>query len=252
MMRQVDALAAFGLLALTPLAGACAQAPAGSEESRRYAEERSRLVGLIGDYADSIGESADPRVLAAMGAVPRHLFVPQDQQDEAYADYPLPIGEGQTISQPSLVALMTHLLRPKPGDTVLEVGTGSGYQAAILSRLVSRVYTIEIVGPLARQASGRLARLGYANVTVRHGDGYAGWPAHAPFDSIIVTAGAPHVPRPLIDQLKPGGRMVIPVGPADSTQRLKLIVKDARGRTKERMIVPVRFVPLTRQPRGRD
>lgn len=247
-MRRIDALVAFSLLALTPLA--CAQAPAGNEDSRRYAQERSRLVSSIRDYADSIGESADPQVLAAIGAVPRHLFVPQGLRDEAYADYPLPIGEGQTISQPSLVALMTHLLRPKPGDIVLEVGTGSGYQAAILSPLVRRVYTIEIVGPLAREASGRLARLGYANVTVRHGDGYAGWPDQAPFDSIIVTAGAPHVPRPLIDQLKPGGRMVIPVGPADSTQRLKLIVKDARGRTRERMIIPVRFVPLTRQPRS--
>lgn len=251
-MRRLDTLVAFGLLAFTPLAGACAQAPTGIEETRRYAEERSRLVSSIRDYAETIGESADSRVLAAMGAVPRHLFVPPGQRDEAYADYPLPIGEGQTISQPSLVALMTHLLRPKRGDTVLEVGTGSGYQAAILSRLVRRVYTIEIVGPLARQASGRLARLGYANVAVRHGDGYAGWPDHAPFDSIIVTAGAPHVPKPLIDQLKPGGRMVIPVGPANSAQRLKLIVKDARGRMQERIIIPVRFVPLTRQPRGSD
>jgi protein-L-isoaspartate(D-aspartate) O-methyltransferase len=249
-MRRFDAWFALALLALTPLAGGEAQAPAQTDEVQRYAAERSRLVSSIRDYASPIGERADPRILAAMGAVPRHLFVPRAQRDEAYADYPLPIGEGQTISQPSLVALMTHLLRPRPGDAVLEVGTGSGYQAAILSRLVRRVHTIEIVEPLARQAGERLVRLGYANVAVRHGDGYAGWPEQAPFDSIIVTAGAPHIPKPLIDQLKPGGRMVIPVGPAFSTQRLKLITKDARGRTRERIIIPVRFVPLTRQRRA--
>ena len=179
--------------------------------------------------------------------VPRHQFVPRSQRSFAYADEALPIGEDQTISQPSLVALMTHLLRPKQNDVMLEVGTGSGYQAALLSRLVRHVYTIEIVEPLARQAARRLPDLGYANVTVRHGDGYAGWPEHAPFDGIIVTAGAPHVPKPLLDQLKPGGRMVIPVGPAGSIQQLKLISKDSRGRAREEAIIPVRFVPLTRK-----
>jgi protein-L-isoaspartate(D-aspartate) O-methyltransferase len=144
---------------------------------------------------------------------------------------------------------MTHLLRPDKNDVMLEVGTGSGYQAALLSKLIRQVYTIEIVGPLARQSGRRLAELGYANVTVRHGDGYAGWPEHAPFDGIIVTAGAQHIPKPLLDQLKPGGRMVIPVGPAHSVQELRLIRKDAHGRTSDEAIVPVRFVPLTRGER---
>jgi protein-L-isoaspartate(D-aspartate) O-methyltransferase len=240
----------LALLAAAPIPSACAQPAGGAEEEeRRFAEARALLVRSIADYAESIGESADPRVLDAVRAVPRHLFVPPALRGEAYADYPLPIGEDQTISQPSLVALMTHLLRPKAGDVMLEVGTGSGYQAALLSRLVRRVHTIEIVEPLARRSADRLARLGYSNVEVRHGDGYAGWPEQAPFDGIIVTAGAPHVPQPLLDQLKPGGRMVIPVGPANATQRLKLITKDARGRVRERLVIPVRFVPLTREVR---
>jgi protein-L-isoaspartate(D-aspartate) O-methyltransferase len=195
-----------------------------------------------------MGERADPKVLAAMRSVPRHLFVPESRRDQAYRDYPLPIGEGQTISQPTIVAMMTHLLRPQAGDRMLEVGTGSGYQAAVLSRLVEHVYSIEIVAPLARESAKRLDRLGYDNVTVRHGDGYAGWPQHAPFDGIIVTAGAKHVPPPLVEQLKPGGRMVIPVGPSLGTQELKLIVKDREGRLTSRTITPVRFVPLTRKP----
>lgn len=206
----------------------------------------ARLARGMQDYARPIGERPHPRVLAAMRAVPRHLFVPAAFRGDAYDDRPLPIGEGQTISQPSLVALMTHLLRPKPGDVMLEVGTGSGYQAAILSRLVGHVYSVEIVEPLARGAADRLSSLGYANVSVRHGDGYAGWPEHAPFDGIIVTAGAPHVPQPLVDQLKPGGRMVIPVGPAHATQSLRLITKNARGRVDQQFVIPVRFVPLTR------
>lgn len=246
-MNRPRSLFALALLALAPRAEA--QAPGSESEERRYAVARGRLVESMRHYAADIGERSDPRVLAAMRAVPRHLFVPPAKRAEAYNDYPLPIGEDQTISQPSLVALMTHLLRPAPGDVMLEVGTGSGYQAAILSRLVDRVYSIEIVEPLARQAAERLRRLGYSNVGVRHGDGYAGWPEQAPFDGIIVTAGAPHVPKPLVDQLKPGGRMVIPVGPAHLTQRLKLITKDSRGRVRERTIIPVRFVPLTRDRR---
>ena len=206
-----------------------------------------RLARQISNYAAPIEERSNPRVLAAMRAVPRHLFVPAGQRAHAYEDRPLPIGEGQTISQPSLVALMTHLLRPERDDVMLEVGTGSGYQAAILSRLVERVYTIEIVEPLARRASDRLSRLGFVNVRVRHGDGYAGWPQYAPFDGIIVTAGAPHVPQPLVDQLKPGGRMVIPVGPADSVQHLLLITKQSSGTVHRETIIPVRFVPLTRK-----
>lgn len=195
-----------------------------------------------------MGEKADPQVLAAMRTVPRHRFVPDAQRSDAYRDRPLPIGEGQTISQPTIVAMMTHLLKPDPGDVMLEVGTGSGYQAAVLSRLVDHVYSIEIVEPLARASAKRLDALGYDNVTVRHGDGYAGWPQHGPFDGIIVTAGAKHVPPPLVEQLKPGGRMVIPVGQSLGTQELRLIVKDSEGRVTSRRITPVRFVPLTRNP----
>lgn len=215
-------------------------------EERRFVEARTQLARSIRDYADPIREKPDPRILRAFNEVRRHLFVPRSQRFSAYEDRPLPIGEDQTISQPSLVALMTHLLRPKSTDVMLEVGTGSGYQAAILSKLVRQVYTIEIVKPLAQQSARRLADLGYFNVTVRHGDGYAGWPGHAPFDGIIVTAGAPHIPKPLLDQLRPGGLMVIPVGPADSVQQLRLVRKDIRGRASEEVIIPVRFVPLTR------
>ncbi|MCJ8157029.1 protein-L-isoaspartate(D-aspartate) O-methyltransferase [Sphingomonas sp. LaA6.9] len=249
-MKRLEALFAILFVAITPLPPTETHAAGEPEQQRRFAAERARLVDAIRNYGRPIGESANPGVLAAMRAVPRHLFVPTDQRAEAYQDYPLPIGEGQTISQPSLIALMTHLLRPKKGEVMLEVGTGSGYQAAILSRLVGRVYSIEIVEPLARQAAATLTRLGYANIAVRHGDGYAGWPEHAPFDGIIVTAGAPHVPKPLLDQLKPGGRMVIPVGPSHSTQRLMLITKDARGKTVERFVIAVRFVPLTRKIRS--
>lgn len=249
-MKRLEWLFAILFVAITPLPPTEAPAAGEPEQQRRFAAERARLVDAIRNYGRPIGESANPGVLAAMRAVPRHLFVPTDQRAEAYQDYPLPIGEGQTISQPSLIALMTHLLRPKKGEVMLEVGTGSGYQAAILSRLVGRVYSIEIVEPLARQAAATLTRLGYANIAVRHGDGYAGWPEHAPFDGIIVTAGAPHVPKPLLDQLKPGGRMVIPVGPSHSTQRLMLITKDARGKTVERFVIAVRFVPLTRKIRS--
>ena len=245
-MRRLTLTSVLALLALaTP---ACAQK---SDEEARYGTARALLVRSIGDYAATIGEPADPRVLKAMGAVPRHLFVPPGLRGEAYNDYPLSIGEGQTISQPSLVALMTHLLRPKPGDVILEVGTGSGYQAAILSSLVARVYSIEIVEPLAREANGRLEDLGYSNVTVRQGDGYAGWPAYAPFDGIIVTAGAERIPAPLLAQLKPGGRMVIPLGPSDD-QQLVLVAKGSEGRVSQEVLLPVRFVPFTRETERRN
>ena len=163
-----------------------------------------------------------------MRAVPRHLLVPAEEEADAYDDTPLPIGHGQTISQPFIVALMTHLLAPRPDHVVLEVGTGSGYQAAILSRLVRQVYSIEIVPQLAERAADRLNALGYANVNVRQGDGYAGWPEHAPFDGIIVTAGAERIPAPLLAQLKPGGRMVIPLGPPDD-QQLVLVTRERGG-----------------------
>jgi protein-L-isoaspartate(D-aspartate) O-methyltransferase len=237
------------VLALVPLMPSCTTASQPAQVATaddRFAYARRELAGKIARYADPIREPADRRILAVIGQLPRHLFVPIVQQPFAYRDDALAIGMDQTISQPSLVALMTHLLRPKETDVMLEVGTGSGYQAALLSKLVRHVYTIEIVEPLAREATLRLRELGFGNVTVRHGDGYAGWQEHAPFDGIIVTAGAPHVPKPLLDQLKPGGRMVIPVGPADSVQQLRLITKDLRGRLREDVIIPVQFVPLTR------
>jgi protein-L-isoaspartate(D-aspartate) O-methyltransferase len=184
----------------------------------------------------------DQRVLEAMRKVPRHLFVPPSMQPYAYRDSPLPIGHEQTISQPYIVAFMTDALALKPGDRVLEVGTGSGYQAAVLSVLVRQVYSIEIVEPLATEATERLRRLGYANVTVRAGDGYRGWPDHAPFDAIIVTAAPDHIPQPLLDQLAPGGRLVVPVG--KYLQTLTRIRRTAKGFKTEELL-PVRFVPMT-------
>lgn len=184
-----------------------------------------------------------PGVLDAMRTVPRHVFVPRDAAQRAYEDYPLPIGHGQTISQPYIVAFMTEQLDPQPTDRVLEVGTGSGYQAAVLSRLVAEVYTIEIVEPLAAQAAQDLQRLGYTNVFVRAGDGYAGWPEKAPFDAIIVTCAPDHVPQPLVEQLREGGRMIIPVGEFGD-QNLVLIEK-RDGQIARRTVLPVRFVPMT-------
>ncbi|MBI3527126.1 MAG: protein-L-isoaspartate(D-aspartate) O-methyltransferase [Betaproteobacteria bacterium] len=187
----------------------------------------------------------DQRVLEAMGEVERHLFVPGAQQGNAYENRPLPIGHGQTISQPYIVALMTDLLQTRPDHVVLEIGTGSGYQAAILAKLARTVHTIEIIDPLGRQAGVRLAQLGYRNVQVKVADGYYGWPEHAPFDGIMVTAAANHVPPSLVRQLKPGGRMVIPVGTSFLTQVLLLVEKEPDGSVTSRQILPVRFVPLT-------
>jgi protein-L-isoaspartate(D-aspartate) O-methyltransferase len=195
-------------------------------------------------FLTGIGE-LDSRVMAAMGEVPRHAFVPEDLRPRAYDNGPLPIGHGQTISQPFIVALMTDLLRPRAGDAILEVGAGSGYQAAVLAELAKRVYTVEIVPSLAKEAAERLERLGYGNVEVRCGDGYGGWPEHAPFDGILVAAAAPHVPQPLVDQLKPGGRLVIPVGLPYSAQELLLIEKSPDGGLVRRTVLPVAFVPLT-------
>jgi protein-L-isoaspartate(D-aspartate) O-methyltransferase len=185
----------------------------------------------------------DPRVLAAMRKVPRHLFVDSAQRAEAYEDHPLPIPGNQTISQPYIVALMTELLELKPTARVLEIGTGSGYQSAVLGELAKEVYTIEIVPELAQLAARRLKELGYANVRAREGDGYRGWPEEAPFDAIIVTAAPERIPQPLVDQLAPGGVMVIPVG--GFFQELKVFRKSADGRVAERDILPVRFVPMT-------
>ena len=185
----------------------------------------------------------DPRVLAAMRKVPRHLFIGPAERARAYEDQPVPIGDNQTISQPYIVALMTELLELPPKARVLEIGTGSGYQSAVLGELATEVYSIEILPELARAAAEKLKDLGYANVVVREGDGYRGWPEHAPFDGIIVTAAPERIPQPLLEQLSPGGRMVIPVG--GFFQELKVFAKDRDGRVTEKDIIPVRFVPMT-------
>ena len=187
----------------------------------------------------------DPRVLTAMGTVPRHRFVPEDLISQAYADHPLPIGSGQTISQPYIVALMTQWAEVKPGDKVLEVGTGSGYQAAILAELTDRVFSIELLPELAEAARARLRDLGYGRVQVKSGDGYQGWPEEAPFDAILVTATAPEVPPAMKQQLKEGGRLIIPVGPPGSVQEL-LLLRKVKGELKEEQRVPVLFVPLVK------
>lgn len=187
----------------------------------------------------------DPAVLDAMRTVPRHRFVAENQRERAYADRPLPIGYGQTISQPYIVAYMTRLVDPDPSDRVLEVGTGSGYQAAVLAEIVDAVFTVEIIPELAGAAERRLAELGYDNVLVRQGDGYFGWMEHAPFDAVVVTAAAEHVPPPLIEQLSDGGRMVIPVGSPFRTQMLMLVEKDGTD-VSTQSLMPVRFVPFTR------
>ncbi len=204
-----------------------------------------RIRHLAQSMADETGRtSIGGSVLAAMSEVPRHEFVPEGQQSHAYKNRPLPIGFRQTISQPLVVALMTDLLELEPGDKVLEIGTGSGYQAAVLAKLVRQVYSIEIVKELGERAAATLSRLGYSNVTTKVGDGYNGWAEFAPFDAIIVTAAAGHVPPALVEQLTPGGRMVIPVG--DVVQDLLVITKAQDGSTLTETNVPVRFVPLTR------
>jgi len=216
----------------------------------QYDEARRAMVKAIeadvretSFYIDK--KSLDPRVMSVMGTVDRHKFVPPSEQSWAYANRPLPIGHGQTISQPYIVALMTDLISADPGDRVLEIGTGSGYQAAVLAEMGAQVFTIEIIEPLAKKASKRLADLGYNQVKTRQGDGYYGWEEEAPFDAIVVTAAADHVPPPLIRQLKPGGVMVIPVGSRFFVQQLVLVSKDSAGSITSRQMLPVRFVPLT-------
>ncbi len=238
--------------ALAAIAGASAAAAAAPNER---ADERHALVETIREQWSKLAANQpalgapDERVLQAIEAVPRHDLLPQSVRPQAYQDRPLPIGEGQTISQPFIVALMTALAAPDPGDVVLEVGTGSGYQAAVLARLVSKVYSIEIVERLARRAAADLARLKIDNVVTRVGDGYAGWPEHAPFDAIVVTAAAPEIPQPLVEQLRSGeGRLVIPVDAAYG-QDLLVVSKNADGTLQKRMVLPVRFVPLTGKAR---
>ena len=228
-----------------------AVAPVAASGGQDYAESRRVLIESIEDDVRAttayIGKARlDDRVMAAMARVPRHEFVPERVRRYAYENRPLPIGYGQTISQPYIVALMTDLLALGEDSVVLEIGTGSAYQAAVLAELVARVYTIEIVEPLGSAARRRLARLGYDNVEVRIGDGYDGWAEHAPFDAIMVTAAASHVPAPLLGQLKPGGRLVIPVGDRFFTQQLILIEKRDDGALTTTQMLPVRFVPLVR------
>ena len=221
-------------------------AAAGVEEAV-YAHLRGKMLKVVqaysgGDYAST---AISPTVIAAMDRVERHEFVPEALRANAYEDRPLPVGYGQTISQPYIVALMTELLQLTAGDKVLEIGTGTGYQAAVLAELQLEVYSIEIIPELGEAAATRLERLVYDTIATRVGDGYYGWPDHGPYDGIVVTAAASHVPPPLFEQLKPGGRMVIPVGERYRVQQLVLITKDADGSPRSRQILPVRFVPLT-------
>jgi protein-L-isoaspartate(D-aspartate) O-methyltransferase len=230
-MRRFSQWLLVAMLAAT----ACGQRPTAASdfgaERRRMVQQQLMARGIT-----------DARVLAAMAKVPREEFVPPESRAASYEDGPMPIGHGQTISQPYIVAFMTEQLRPKPSDRVLEVGTGSGYQAAILAGLVKDVYTIEIIDALAKDAEATLQRLGYKNVHVKVGDGYRGWPEHAPFDAITVTCAPDHVPQPLIDQLKEGGRMIIPVG-GFGNQELYLLEKK-NGQLQRRSVLPVRFVPM--------
>jgi len=214
-----------------------------ADQDDRYENARQHMVAT---QLKAVGRGIrDAKVLEAMGTVPRHEFVPQSQRKNAYRDSPLPIGHGQTISQPYIVAFMTEKLDLKPSDKVLEIGTGSGYQAAILAKLVKDVYSVEIVEPLAKRAKATLGKLGFKNVHVRAGDGYKGWPTQAPFDAVIVTCAPDHIPEPLVEQLREGGTMMIPVGARDGAQELYLLRK-IKGKVRREAVLPVRFVPMTR------
>jgi protein-L-isoaspartate(D-aspartate) O-methyltransferase len=239
------------MMRLTGLLLAIAMTPALGQDA--YTAARAKMVGEIAAMArDTAAETGRPvfsaRVMNVMAKVERHRFVTEGDERSAYQNRPLGIGSGQTISQPYIVALMTDLLEIKPGDRVLEIGTGSGYQAAVLAELASTVYTIEIVEPLGRVAAQRLSAAGYRNVVTRIGDGYQGWAQYAPFDAIMVTAAARDVPPALIEQLKPGGKLVIPVGAQGAHQDLLIIAKSAEGKTETRRVLAVRFVPLTGGP----
>lgn len=244
---------AVWLIAAVMAAGSAAADDPQTGADDAFAAARAEMAAQIERVAKVAGPVAGrdriaPAVLAVMGRVPRHRFVPPDLGDEAYADRPLPIGHGQTISQPYIVALMTDLIDVSPGQAVLEIGTGSGYQAAVLAEMGATVATIEIIPELAERAAARLRDLGYGTVAARQGDGYYGWPERGPFDAIVVTAAASHVPPPLIRQLAPGGRMVIPVGTGFAVQHLILVDKAADGAVTTRQVLPVRFVPLTGGP----
>lgn len=242
------------LLATAPAAAVAGDAPRDETTERHEADDpfrsqRDRMVDRDVGGSDFWGTRTpvrDKRVLDAMRRVPRHEFVPANVRSQAYADRPLPIGYGQTISQPYIVGFMTELLEVGEDAVALEIGTGSGYQAAVLSPMIKEVYSIEIIPELEERARGALERLDYDNVKTKAGDGYHGWPEHAPYDAIIVTAAASHIPPPLVEQLKPGGRMVIPVGPPGQVQHLMVVEKEEDGSIRQRSVMPVRFVPLTR------
>ena len=230
-----------------------AKAPAAPKQDAFRAEREAMLRDIADEVAwtrQEIGKEAlDARVMAALAKAPRELFVPAMERRFAFANGSLPIGHGQTISQPYIVALMTDLLEPRPDSVILEIGAGSGYQTAVLAELVHRVYSVEIIAALAAEAQARLRRLGYDNVFIRHGDGWQGWPEHAPYDGIIVTAAAPQLPPALLEQLKPGGRLVIPLGAAGDIQQLKVVSKRADGSVSQRDVLRVAFVPMTRELR---
>jgi len=234
-----------GRLALVIGLAVCSPTPQ-ADPVRERAQMLDEIRRSVRESASYTGrDKLNPATLEAVSAVPREEFVPPGQRAMAYENRPLPIGEGQTISQPLIVALMTDLLEPEPDHIILEVGTGSGYQAAVLAQLVKHVYSVEIIPELTARAREALTRLNYTNVTVRTGDGYAGWPEHAPFDGIIVTAAPDEIPPPLLEQLKPGGRLILPVGPISGFQELILVEKDASGKLQQRSVLPVAFVPLT-------
>ncbi|UCF20273.1 MAG: protein-L-isoaspartate(D-aspartate) O-methyltransferase [Gemmatimonadota bacterium] len=237
MRRRIAAIVSLALL--PPLVGVVGALKRQDSQAERYENERLAMVRQIEQYG-----VRDSATLAAMRSVPRHDFVPREQRRRAYGDHPLPIGYGQTISQPYIVAYMTEILEPEPAMKILEVGTGSGYQAAVLADIGCAVYTIEIFEALADSARLRLRRLGYDNVLVRHADGHYGWEEAAPFDAVIVTAAAGFIPPALVDQLKPGGRMVIPVGSVYGVQNLIFLEKDTSGDVRTRNLLPVRFVPM--------
>lgn len=246
-MRSIRTAAATLLATLLSLATARAvasqqpQHPPERAEERRSMVERALTSPRLGD-----ARVTDEAVIDAMHAVPRHAFVPEGMRDAAYENTPLPIGHGQTISQPTIVGRMTAMAEVEPGEKVLEIGTGSGYQAAVLAEITDSVWSIEIIPELAARARTRLNRLGYDEVVTKQGDGYFGWPEHAPYDAVVVTAAPTHIPPPLVEQLAPGGRMVIPVGPPFRTQQLMLVRKEEDGTVRKRAVAAVRFVPFQR------
>ncbi len=238
-------------LGVSSLAGAQAEGEPAVEEQNveaRYALERLAMVKVIAYLAAKISSETgiaefDPRILRAMNKIPRHLFVPDPLRPYAYGNGPLPLGHGQNISQPFIIALMTHLIAPEPGDVIYETGTGAGYQAAIFNELGAQVYSVEIIDSLAEPAAQRLVRLGYGNILVKYGDGYDGWPEHAPYDGILIKEALDHVPKSLLDQLKPGGRMVLPLG-SRIGQHLTIVEKHSDGSITKTRVLPVRFSPF--------